>query len=346
MDVPAGTVRFYNTLYADNLVVRNGDLELNGEAVDDAGPLNVNVQAGRLYINGGDMQNTSITLASGTFCRIYGGYNVKDLAINNGNYVDNTSGVRIDNGGTTVLGTLSGTGQWGQNQIQVGAGGTLAPGDGGVGTLNKGGNKNLNMLSDSIYDWEISDPDAPAGIGSDMVWAYNVNLNNGTLLVNLLDLGVGRDIDPAEKFALFGATNACQNYAGVNLLLNLPDGWSGTGSLVYDETRDVDSDGQADKALFLTGLTLTVGTPGDVNGDDIVDAADYILMKQNWGNASSSSADAAACDLDTSGTVDAGDMALLATALNNATIGAVTPEPATLALLALGGLAVIRRRRK
>ena len=32
--------------------------------------------------------------------------------------------------------------------------------------------------------------------------------------------------------------------------------------------------------------------------------------------------------------------------MNGAAAGAVTPEPATLALLAFGGLAVIRRRRR
>ena len=72
-----------------------------------------------------------------------------------------------------------------------------------------------------------------------------------------------------------------------------------------------------DEATGILKVT-SAGQVGDVNGDGFVDAADYILIKQNWGNAAGSSADAAACDLDGSGTVGIGDLDMLAPAINDA----------------------------
>ena len=39
-------------------------------------------------------------------------------------------------------------------------------------------------------------------------------------------------------------------------------------------------------------IILSFGAGGDINGDGVVDAADYILLKQNCGNARTASADA------------------------------------------------------
>lgn len=90
-------------------------------------------------------------------------------------------------------------------------------------------------------------------------------------------------------------------------------------------------------------------TPGDTNGDHIVDDSDYgNLIAQFGGPPGLDSADFNGDDI-----VDLEDFAILRGNLGfgvasapNGEFGAATPEPATLTLLALGSLAVLRRRRK
>ena len=90
-------------------------------------------------------------------------------------------------------------------------------------------------------------------------------------------------------------------------------------------------------------------TPGDTNGDHIVDASDYNeLVAQFGGPPGAESADFNGDDF-----VDLEDFAIMrgnfgfgVTSAPDAEFGATTPEPATLSLLALGGLAVVRRRRR
>jgi len=94
----------------------------------------------------------------------------------------------------------------------------------------------------------------------------------------------------------------------------------------------------------IIGVSGPVVVPGDANGDGIVDAADYIIFKAHVGQAST--AGAAEGDFDESGTVDWADLQTLVGALNAAGgAGGTIPEPATLGLLAVGALAVIRRRK-
>jgi len=71
-------------------------------------------------------------------------------------------------------------------------------------------------------------------------------------------------------------------------------------------------------ALDETGrrIYLKFGRPGDTNEDGVVDAADFITLKKNFGKSVGGGAPATA------------------------------PEPATLGLLAIGALAVVRRRRR
>lgn len=86
-------------------------------------------------------------------------------------------------------------------------------------------------------------------------------------------------------------------------------------------------------------------TPGDADGNGVVDAADYIILKRNMGQ--SANAGASFGDFNDSGTTDWADLQILAGEMNAAGAGGGTiPEPAIFNLLAPGGLAVIRRRRK
>lgn len=88
---------------------------------------------------------------------------------------------------------------------------------------------------------------------------------------------------------------------------------------------------------------------GDTNGDGLVDAADYIALKENFPTASGATQAQGDVEDGTGsagqdGDVDWADLNLMAGALNAG--AAAVPEPATLGLLALGALAVVRRRKK
>jgi hypothetical protein len=82
---------------------------------------------------------------------------------------------------------------------------------------------------------------------------------------------------------------------------------------------------------------------GDINLDNLVDAGDYGTWQASYGTAGPHSWGTG--DLNNDTVVDAGDYGIWQAGYGN-TITPPTPEPATMALLALGGLAVLRRRRR
>jgi len=86
--------------------------------------------------------------------------------------------------------------------------------------------------------------------------------------------------------------------------------------------------------------------PGDTNNDGVVDAADYIALKENFGTTGGASLGQG--DLNGDKDVNWLDLQILMSNFGTRSVGGAppVPEPATLSLLALGGLALARCRRK
>ena len=90
------------------------------------------------------------------------------------------------------------------------------------------------------------------------------------------------------------------------------------------------------------GNTGIAGIPGDANGDGMVSAGDYASVQANFGNTGIAGIPG---DANGDGMVSAGDYASVQANFGNVTAASI-PEPATLSLLAIGGVSMIRHRRK
>jgi len=116
---------------------------------------------------------------------------------------------------------------------------------------------------------------------------------------------------------------------------------TGFGDPATNGYSDYGSLGYYSVSLLVTG---DFPLEGDADGNGVVDAADYIILKQNFGQSANSGPSYG--DFNNSGATNWADLQVLSGAMGG-TGGAQTaiPEPATLGLLAIGALAVIRRRR-
>ena len=151
------------------------------------------------------------------------------------------------------------------------------------------------------------------------------------------------------------------NFTGGEVLLSFDIGlgisdleiWYSGGGPLWNPyaPSDMIYDSHGITSFTVTGFNryaVTGMVAGDANNDGVVDAADYIALKQNFGLGSDATRPQG--DLNKDGAVNWADLQILMSNFGTRTLPTLaptaTPEPATLGLLAIGVLAIIRHKRK
>ena len=182
---------------------------------------------------------------------------------------------------------------------------------------------------------EIAPTDVTMVDGFTYRWEYNGTANTVAVTGELalagawtLDLGGAATPTPGVEYDLFTYDTFLETYTAPTIDKSEVPGWL-TPTITKEAGR----------------IYMMFGMPGDTNGDNVVDAADYIAIKANFG--AGPEATRLMGDLSGDGYVNWTDLQELMGIFSTRTIGGAlaTPEPATLGLLMFGAAALLRRRK-
>ncbi|MCC6680777.1 MAG: PEP-CTERM sorting domain-containing protein [Phycisphaeraceae bacterium] len=319
------------TLSAGDLVAGNQFwVGARGPLFGDAGDGTFNIEGGTFSF-GGSISNSRVGLSDGTGVVNQTGGTVTGTNAGGGLYVSITVSGGVGHGTYNISGSSSfnlagtlivdGTAGDGQGDGHYKITGSAANITVGAYTQNEGGN--LYYTSDAAGVAAIQSVGDVAVNGALNIDLSALTANPSTILL----------IDNLSANAIGGAfTNAAEGTVfGDYTLTYLYDNGGGVGN---------------DLALLLSSLH-----PGDANGDGMVNLSDLQILGDNW---QSNTATWAEADFTGDGIVNLADLQILGdnwgfgvgpdVALDEALANAAIPEPASLVLLSLGAIGLLRRR--
>ncbi len=306
------------TIYvADNPALTTDCAEISGIIADGgASPYRLYKRGpGMLILSGANTYSNWTNIYDGTL-KMTGSIPAYVLVSNAGNVLT---------GGGTVKG------------LYVNSGAIVAPGE-SVGTLTADIGT-VWMKTGSIYEWQVGQPGS-----TDTIDLTAGTLNMDDFVLNILDANgyVASDADHLPVFTYNLGTTVID-------MADFANDFGNFDTLELDGTWTIGNLSLTDDlagTIYLTGLSGgDSGTLiGDADGNGVVNAADYIALKTHMGQGTG--ATMADGDFDGDGDVDWEDLQILQDSYGTGSPGASgsIPEPATLGLLAVGALAVIRRR--
>jgi autotransporter-associated beta strand protein len=334
--------------YTGATTVSGGTLEIGG-----AGQLGSGSYAGAIAIAAGKTFKYNSTAAQ-TLSGVIGTAATAGILVKDGGGTLTLTNANIYTGATTVSAGKLLLGQGGSTMGSMGATAVSVTGGATYGTSyessgnNIAGGSTLSLAAGTTLDMRDDNTNT-------MSFTSTGALNGADLY---FDLGIAAGIAAGDKLALTGAATVADtntfyfNVLGGSLktgthaytLISAAGGLDGgtfeIGTTLPEYTLTLDPQ---DDAVYLN-VALSM-TPGDTNRDRVVDAADFITLKRNFGRTDA--LDAQNGNFTTGDTnVNWADLGILMSNMGvSGGAPATTPEPATLCLLAIGALAMLRRRK-